>query len=102
MIAARRKCRRWRLYSGRHRRGRMWHGAQQFADQAIKFDIGDDVRRLLLLYGPAQHTREAENTFTSTRYAIWRVVFTYEFAFHTEGSGLQTNEVDFGRTEPTC
>ncbi len=38
---------------------RIWHGAQEIADQIVEFDVGDEMGRLLLEQRSAQHARKA-------------------------------------------
>jgi hypothetical protein len=69
---------------GRHSRfggrgGESGNGKKQIANQAIQFDVVDQVHRLLTEQRASENPRQAEHRLASAGVAIGSVVFADEF-----------------------
>ncbi len=73
-----------------------WVGnsAEQIADEAIEFGIGDEVRGLLVAQRSTEHAREAEQSGIAAGQAIWAAISANQFALNAKCGGLKRDEMN--------
>src|ERR1019366_4300394 len=70
------------------------HRAQQIAHEVVEFNVGDEMRSLLVAHRPAQHTGKTEQGMTPARQAIGPAVIADQFTLHAESGRLQRDKID--------
>jgi len=73
---------------------RIRDSAEQVADEAIKFGIGDEVGGLLMPKRSTEHAREAEQSCIAAGQAIRAAIGADQFALNTKRGGLKRYEMN--------
>ena len=68
--------------------------AEQVANQAVEFRVGDEMRRLPVAKRSPEHAGEAEQRAIAAGEAIGPAIATDEFALDAKGGRLKGKEID--------
>ena len=80
---------------GSHRQDfRVRHGTQQIAHEVVEFDIGNEVRGLLVAQRSAEHARKSEQGMAAASQAIGLAVGADQLTLDTKCGGLQRDKID--------
>ncbi len=69
-------------------------GAQQIPNQIVEFDVGDQVRGLLVAHRAAEHARKPEQRMAAASQTVGFTVRTDQFALDAECGGLQWDKTN--------
>ena len=68
------------------------NGAEQVADQAVEFGVGNEVRGLLVAQGAAEHARKTDQRAAAAGQAVGLAVGADQLTLDAECGGLREDE----------